>query len=239
MSRMKITPDLIYQRYLQKDLSKSEVLELLISIMDNINNEKIRSDCLNILGLTKIVNQKVFRILENNLISDESPLVRRIATRVLFRNYPKKDTFLPFKWVILHERSPLVLRYLLDLIENSDDPHYTSFSRELRLRLFKIYNVIPEAIDLILNLEAYYVDYSEDFSFEIGTEWFKIIRLLKCFSNSDEIIPKITYLRKGGTELTYFQESLELLKSNFPKSQESKSLPNFWKRIKLELIKTT
>ena len=104
-------------------LSKLEASELLISLIDGSNEAKTRKKCLEAFEKIELKTEKVFKIIENCLVSDENPLVRSAAAKAIIRNF-LKDDLSSLKWAIQHEKSPIVLKTILDLFKNVDNQKY-------------------------------------------------------------------------------------------------------------------
>ena len=79
----------IYNSVIKNNLNKDTAVEMLLSLIESSDSEDIRIECIEVFG--KIANKslKVFKILENYLLSDESPLVRAAAAKAAINNYPK------------------------------------------------------------------------------------------------------------------------------------------------------
>ena len=215
-STVTLAPEKIYADVINNRLNKEVATDLLISLIES-PNEKIRIESIEFFYKLSLSSDKAFRIIENCLISDENALIRSAAAKVLFYNFPKKKNFLPLKYVIQHENSPIVIRTLIDMFESSkDDPHFNIFSEQIKERLMKIYNIPREEIDLLLNLEVIYTEHAGDNKFKAGDTWFKIIGMLKNLSNTTSLIQRIYYLKLGGKKYTPLPDnSISYLKSLF------------------------
>ena len=86
-----LTPEDICYKVANNQLTKIAATELLISLLEESDNDEIRAKCISAFSKLASKNQKIFRIIENCLVSDKSALVRRAATKVLVRDFPKKD----------------------------------------------------------------------------------------------------------------------------------------------------
>ena len=71
-----LTPDKIYSRVLNKEIEKKNAVKLFESLINNSDNEEIRYSALEFIGKIALDDKKTFEVIENCLISDESPLVR-------------------------------------------------------------------------------------------------------------------------------------------------------------------
>jgi hypothetical protein len=231
-----LTPETICHKVVNSQLTKIAATELLISLLEESNNDEIRAKCIDAFSKLGIKTQKIFRIIENCLLSDTSALVRRTAIRVLVQDFPKKDNYLLLKWAVNHENSVLGVKQLLDLFNAIDDPHFNLFKKALLKKLEDVYNIIADEIDLILNLAILYIEFSRDFQLDIYSSWFKIMEFVKRYPDNVGLLPRLTYLRSGGHKLKPLSKttfSLSELRKIYLKGNEISSLPNFWDRIKV------
>ncbi|MFX1375820.1 MAG: leucine-rich repeat domain-containing protein [Promethearchaeota archaeon] len=105
---MEFSPDRIYKDFLENKLDKSATVKLLLSLIENSDNDKARAECIKDLSLLGINDEYVFKILENLFISDSSELIRNSAALTLQNNY-LDIIFEPMKWAMIHEESPCCL----------------------------------------------------------------------------------------------------------------------------------
>ncbi|MFX0034726.1 MAG: hypothetical protein ACFE9I_03680 [Candidatus Hermodarchaeota archaeon] len=101
---MSLTPKAIYENLRNKDLDYSSALELLITFIENTDNIDIRIECLQILKKIQSKDEKVFKLLENLLVSDSDEKIRNIAASYMKKFFLHK-ALEPMKWVIEHETS--------------------------------------------------------------------------------------------------------------------------------------
>ena len=215
-----IDPNEILVDVVKNRLSKEIATDLLISLVDS-PNDSIRIETIGIFLKLSLNSEKAFRIIENCFVSDENALVREAAAKVIFYNFTKKKNFLPLKYAVRHENSPIVIRSLIDMFESTkDDPHFIIFSEQIIKRLKKIYKIPLEEINLYLNLEVIYIEYAHEYEFKAGDTWFKIIGMLKNFLNTTELIQRLYYLKLGGKKYTPLPDhSISYLKDNFLKEK--------------------
>ncbi len=100
---MNQTPDDIFEDLLNKKIDKITAYNLLISLIDNSENENIRLEAIINLERIGIINNDLFKILENLLISDSNSNIRNAAAKFLKRKFIGK-AIKPFKWAIKNER---------------------------------------------------------------------------------------------------------------------------------------
>ena len=231
-----LTPETICHKVINNQLTKIAATELLISLLEESNVDEIRARSLDAFSKLGLRTQKIFRIIENCLVSDKSALVRRVATRVLVQDFPKKDNYLLLKWAVNHENSVIVVKQLLDLFNGIDDPHFNLFKKALLKKLEDVYNIIVDEIELILNLGILYIEYSKDYNLDIYSSWFKIMEFVKRYPDNIGLLPRLMYLKSGGHKLKPLSKttySLSELRKLYLKGNEITSLPNFWDRLKL------
>jgi len=101
---MPLTPRAIYNDVKNNDLDKTSALELIITLIENTEDVKTRLECIDILEKIKITNKKVFKSLENLLISDSNERIRRLSAKVL-KNLFLEDAIPPMKWALKNETS--------------------------------------------------------------------------------------------------------------------------------------
>ena len=119
---MELTPGKIYEEYEKNNIDKLSAAELLLSLIDNSDKEKIRVESINELERIGVNDSKTFKHLEHLLISDSSEKVRNTAA-LLLRNLFLDKALEPMKWALKHEDSPLCLKTiyltLMKIIENT------------------------------------------------------------------------------------------------------------------------
>ena len=168
--RESFTPERIYYDVKHGKLSKSEAIEVLISLIGGSNEAKDREKCLDVCKQLSLKTERIFKILENSLISDENPLVRSAAARAIFSNF-LKDDLSSLKWAIQHEKSPIVLKTIFDLFKNIDNQKIKFLNKELHKRIEKFalaIGLVPDEAKFILDLEALFAKDGENY--EINTD---------------------------------------------------------------------
>ncbi len=109
----------------EKSLISSDcAINSIILLLYNVDREEIRYDCITVLerieSKTKKRNEKIFKVLENFLISDENSMVRLNAVSVILTYYLERGISV-LKWVVEHDPSPCVLLKLYQWCWNSND----------------------------------------------------------------------------------------------------------------------
>ena len=85
-----LSPEKIYSNVENGKLSKAIAAELLISLIEGSDNPTTRAESIKISEKLKIHDKKTFKILENSLLSDESPLVRKSAAKFIGQFFLKE-----------------------------------------------------------------------------------------------------------------------------------------------------
>ena len=143
----------IYDSVIKNNLNKDTAVEMLLSLIEGSDSVDIRIECVKIFG--KIANKslKVFKILENYLLSDESPLVRAAAAKATINNYPK-ISFNSLLWTIEHDNSNIILKTLYEAFENSDNNNFGILIIKLKEKLKTIYGIVPKECKFLLDLDV-------------------------------------------------------------------------------------
>ena len=125
-----LTPEKIQKDVSTGDLGKENAVELLLSLIEGSDNIQIRVESINALEKINLQSERIFKILENYLISDENAVVRASVAKYIINNF-SEDGLSALKWVIQHERSPLVLKTFYDSIEKFENPHLKHIKKDL------------------------------------------------------------------------------------------------------------
>ena len=104
-----LTPEKIQKEYSTGDLSKENAAELLISLIEGSDNTGIRVESIKALEKIKFHTEKIFKTLENYMISDENATIRASVANFIIRNF-LEDGIPALRWVFKHEKSPLPLK---------------------------------------------------------------------------------------------------------------------------------
>ena len=108
-----LTPEKIQRDVSTGDLGKENAAELLISLIEGSDNIQIRVESIKALEKINLQSEKIFKILENYLISDENVVVRALVAEFIINNFPEHGQS-ALTWVIKYENSPLVLKNFFD-----------------------------------------------------------------------------------------------------------------------------
>ncbi|KON28844.1 hypothetical protein AC481_00305 [miscellaneous Crenarchaeota group archaeon SMTZ-80] len=141
-------------------LAASKIVELIISESDN---EEIRAKAIEIFGDFSIKTEKVFKLLEKGLVSDESPLVRFSSAKIMIQNFPNHENS-PLFWVIENEKSIYFFKKLLDLLETIISKDINEIRLKSNERVKNIYRLNPEDARFILDIDFIeYLKFKKEF----------------------------------------------------------------------------
>jgi len=188
--------DLLTLQKIREDLNSykinkevaSKTLEVIINESDN---EEIRAEAIELIGEIAVKTDRVFKLLEKGLVSDESPLVRFSAAKVIIKNFIKHENS-PILWAIENENSIYFFKQLLDLLELMPDENkeINEIRRKSKERVMGLYK---------LNIE--------DAKFILDIDFIEYLRFRKEFKNFlEKFIVKEPYLKelvKENTEIGY------------------------------------
>jgi HEAT repeat protein len=98
----KLTVAKIYEYVTKKELNKAEAIKLLNYFIEKSEIIDDRINSLRAFELLNLNNKEAYGILENSLLSDENPEVRKTAVKVLIKIFPIKSKAL-LKWASNHD----------------------------------------------------------------------------------------------------------------------------------------
>lgn len=171
-------PDKLINDIKSGKLIKSEGIEILISLIEGSNEPKIREKSIEVCEYLNLKIKKIFKILENSLISDENALVRSASAKAIFNNFSEYDLS-ALKWAILHDKSPIVLKTIFGLFKDNDNLNYQFIIKELDKWIGKFalnIGLVQDEAKFILDLEALFA--KNDGNYEINTEIYKYYQKL-------------------------------------------------------------
>jgi hypothetical protein len=93
----------IYDYVTTKSMTKSEAIELLTYFIENNENSEIRKISIQAFEVLELKSKKVYNILENCLLSDEDPQVKKVAEKLITNKYPKRSRDL-LNWIKEHNK---------------------------------------------------------------------------------------------------------------------------------------
>ena len=133
---MPLTPKAIYEDLKNKDLDYNSALEILITLIDNTDNVDTRLESIKILEKIQAKDDKVYKLLENLLISDSNENIRNLAASLI------KTLFLeralePMKWALENETSLMCLITIISTLSEINNKKSKSILVE---KLHNLYN---------------------------------------------------------------------------------------------------
>jgi len=118
---MILTPEKICEEFENNNLDKHTAFDLLISLIENSENENDRVKSIESLEKIGIFNGKTFTILENILISDSNGNIRNAAVKVIEKKFSNEKALVPLKWAIKHESNYECLITIIKTLEKIND----------------------------------------------------------------------------------------------------------------------
>lgn len=100
---MSLSPEKICEEFKNNNLDKHTAFDLLISLIENSENENARIESIECLEKIGIFNGRTFAILENILISDSNGNIRNAAVKIIEKNFNNQKALNPLKWALSHE----------------------------------------------------------------------------------------------------------------------------------------
>lgn len=93
----------IYDYVTSKKLQKSEAIDLLNYFLENSEDTEVRRNSIIAFKLLSLKNTKVYKILEDCLLSDDNPIIKQTAMNILSQMFPKESSDL-IKWIREHSK---------------------------------------------------------------------------------------------------------------------------------------
>jgi hypothetical protein len=185
MERDLSTPVLVLKRVKNGELSKSDAAETLISLIEGSDNPEICVECVEVLDKLTYKSEKIFKILENYLISDKNPSVRDAAVKALMNNF-FKESLSSILWAIQNDNSPLVLRTIVNFFKNSKEPQIYLLSQKLDNWTNKFASdigIVPDEAKFFLDLEVLFAHENENYIFD--TETYKYFQTITDYKKKE------------------------------------------------------
>ncbi len=148
-----LTPEDIEQYFTENLMSKEEAHSIFSTFIENCDSDRFRAKFLKKFIKIAPNNENTFKVLENCLISDESPIVRSTAAYYLLLEFPK-FSLIPLRYMIHNDRSIIVLKTLLELLEYPNTQYSYELKKELINKLANSYQVVPEESKFLLDIES-------------------------------------------------------------------------------------
>lgn len=148
--RLKLILKNIISNIITRNLTKTDATELLISLIEKRENAKDRVACIDSLVKLNIKTEKIYKIFEYSLISDDNPEVREAAIKGIVNNFNEESTKDLFEWVLQNENSIRVLKSVINSLVYVNKSLSKILEKNILLRYSKIFNVIPEEAKFFL-----------------------------------------------------------------------------------------
>ncbi|MHA2326764.1 MAG: hypothetical protein ACXACB_15255, partial [Promethearchaeota archaeon] len=155
----KLTPNKIYGDFKNGSLNKSTASKLLMTLIENTPNYNIKTQilCIKFIGIISCKEEKVFRFLENLLISDLNDLIRGNVAKVIIDNFPFKARK-PIAWTLKHEKSNQSLISIIKILERNSAPKLKAL---LKIRNYVNFDgniYFPSNFSSTINLDGKNID---------------------------------------------------------------------------------
>ena len=180
-----LTPQKISNDLEENLITKSFAIDLLFSIIDSSEDPLIREECIEAFRQIEKKDEKIFKLLENHLISDENPRVRNAAAKLIGIYYLDLGVE-SLCWSLSHDKSPIVLSTIATIAEsNFDNPHH-----RLNDGLKGLYNHISKQVGVIAGEARFFLDLETIFArntlnYEMNFDEYKNYQKLKGFEKQD------------------------------------------------------
>ena len=115
-----------------------------------------------------LYSKKIYKIYEYSLISDDNWVVRIAAAKKIIQNF-YKESIIPLKWAIQHDKSPFVLKTLNKLFNDVSRQELGILLEEINIRLENTYGVVPKEARFLFELEFKRAEAEEAFDAKIGS----------------------------------------------------------------------
>ena len=166
-----LTPDNIYKGVLENKIQKIQAFEKLTSLLEVSNSDFIHTRSIEVIELLEIKTAKLFRLLENILVSYENQFVRAASAKALISLFEEKCE-IPVRWIIRKTTSPFLITSIfkhLDLIDNNLNK---ILKEEILTKYAEVYGVCLEEAKFFLDLEVLNIERPHEplywYNFKIG-----------------------------------------------------------------------
>jgi len=117
---MILNPEKVWEEFENNRIDKLTAFELLNALIENSNDEDIRIKAIKNLMKIRLLNDKLFNILENLLVSDESEEIRYIVIKSIGEKFLHKGLSLLI-WAVNHEKDYNSLIEIIKLLGKLDN----------------------------------------------------------------------------------------------------------------------
>jgi len=150
----KLTPEKIFYEYSKKLINKGLTITYLITLIEDSGDDSNRIKSINFLKFLKFKDNRILKILEDCIISENNHLVRNSALKTVHDIYEENSLEI-LNWSIENETSPIVIKSLYKILrKNSQVPSYQIMFKKLLERLSEIYKVDGIEVKFYLDIQA-------------------------------------------------------------------------------------
>ena len=184
--RETVSPQNICNDLREDRITKSFAIELLLSIIDASEDPIVREECIEAFREIEKQDEKIFKLLENHLISDENPRVRNAAAK-LIGNYYLETGIESLEWALSHDKSPIVLCTIASMIERDTQGLYYQLNEKLN----NLYQFISVRVGVIIEEARFFLDLENLFArntlnYELNFEGYEKFQRLQDYGNQDK-----------------------------------------------------
>lgn len=151
------------------NLSKDKAADMLVSLIEGSEDINTRVNSIKVLESIEFRSKRIFKTLENYLISDEDALLRATAAEYIIINY-LDESVSPLNWVIQHDRSPLVLKVFFNLQKRFKEERFDLISKKLKLwknEFASTLGIVPEESNFFFDLEAFFAEDKKNYQIDL------------------------------------------------------------------------
>ncbi|MFX0180694.1 MAG: leucine-rich repeat domain-containing protein [Candidatus Hodarchaeota archaeon] len=178
-------PETIVSDFSKGKLNFTLAADLLISLLEKSNNPDMRRKSILALERLQGSNEKIFNTLENCILSDENHYVRSAAAKLVGHAYLKYG-LKTLLWVIEHDKSPIVIRTIIDMVENETNNHSKPIEKAISkwIEVFSTHlDVVPKESRFFLDLE---VSFAQDkYNYEITPLTYTYYKKIRRINDDD------------------------------------------------------
>lgn len=163
-----LLPKKIRNEILAGNLSKEKAADMLISLIEGSEDINTRVNSIKILETIEFRNDRIFKTLENYLISDEHAILRATAAEYIIINF-LDESISPLNWVIEHDRSPLVLKVFFDFQRKFEEENYDLILNRLKLwkrEFASTLGIDPKESNFFFDLEALFAEDKKNYQID-------------------------------------------------------------------------
>ena len=221
-------PNYFFTLYKNGQINIKALLDYILTIIEKSENLGFRIKGIEILTNLNLKNERIYNLIENMLVSDESHVVRALSFKYLLKNYYKTSQDL-LKWAISKDNSTLFLKEIEPYLKLNEytllfklfDQRIEKISKGLRINSQDAHFLIDLGIELnsvsliLTNFEILYIQ-NENMLIMVKNE--RIIELnivlkLKSIPESIGNLTELEVLNLGCNELSSLPENMKNLKN--------------------------